>query len=309
VLRRDYGQSRYLTDAKVLEADVKRTPPQDIVDDEIKILAVNAMRHQDPERATATLEGVLSGTNSLGVKRRALYILALTNHPRAHQVLLGYAKGSGNPDLQLTAIQYLAANQDRKTTADELRQIYDSTTDTRVRSAIISAYTSSGSRNQLVSVVSTADAPMAIRQQALNGLTGILSPQDLWQIYEKEPNRELRLQIIRSFGGLRALDQLNQVLRTEKDPELRRQAIRSLGNLKTEQTGTGLVELYGKETDAGNKRAIIQALSAQNNVDGLIQIARAEKSPELMSEIVRRLSDMAARSKAAADYLMELIKR
>jgi hypothetical protein len=39
-------------------------------------------------------------------------------------VLLSYAKGGGNPDLQLEAIRYLAANRNKQSTVDGLMNIY-----------------------------------------------------------------------------------------------------------------------------------------------------------------------------------------
>ena len=110
-LRKDHAQSRYLNDAKALEADARRRAgqpinPAEMDDDELKVLAINAMQHTDPERAIPLLEGVLSSTNSLRVKKNALYSLAaISNQPRARQILLSYAKGAGNPDLQLEAIR------------------------------------------------------------------------------------------------------------------------------------------------------------------------------------------------------------
>jgi hypothetical protein len=53
---------------------------------------------------------------------------------------------------------------------------------------------------------------------------------------------------------------------------------------------------------------VISALSSQNNAEALVAIARKETSLDLKRDLVRRLSDMAPRSKVAADYLMEIIK-
>jgi HEAT repeat protein len=315
VLRKDYGQSPYLTDAKVLEADVRKTPPQELVDDEIKVLAISAQLHTEPARSVPLLEGVLTGTNSLRVKRHALFVLAQINDPKARQILMNYAKGAGLPDLQSIAIQYLA--QDKKTSAADLQQIYNSTTNPLVKSAIINAYQQTGNRAALTAIVAqrptgappgVAVEPANLRREALGALTGILSPQDLWQLYEKEQDVTLRRQIVGAFGSMRALDQLNQVIRTEKDPGVRRRAIQSLGGFKTEQTGPMLVEMYGRETDAENKRAIVNAIASQNNVDALIEIAKKESTPNVKLELIQRLSEMSKRSKAAADYLAEVLK-
>ena len=306
-LQKSYGQSPYLKDAKALEADVRKTPPQDILDDDIKLLAISAQQHStEPDRAIGLLEGVLTTTNSLRVKQRALYVLALIPNPRSRQILLNYAKGAGLPDLQATAIQYLA--QDKKTTAEELRSIYESTTDQRIKAAIINAYQSTGNRSGLLGVVNESGAPVAMRQQAMNGLTGILSPQDLWQLYEKEADPALRRQIVAAFGSMRAIDQLSQAIRTEKDVAVRRRAIQSLGSLKSEQSGPMLVDLYGRETDLETKRAIVAAFSSQNNAEALVAIAKKETSVPLRTEVVQKLSEMSRNSKVAADYMMEILK-
>jgi hypothetical protein len=316
VLRKDHPQSRYLADAKALEADVRRrsgqslTPEQiaNLDDDELKLLAIQGIQRTDPERAVQLAEGLLNAANSLKVKRQALYLLAMSDQPRARQVLLGYAKGGGNPDLQRAAIGYLASSR-QKTTSADLQEIYNSTQDLDIRRAIIQGFVTAGDKPALYRLAG-ADAPPEIRAYALSGLSSgsLASPQDLWALYQKETSKELRLQMVRAFGSMGAVEQLTQVLKIEKDPEVRREAMRRLGGQRVELTGQALVTLYEVETDRENRRAIISALSSQNNADGLVAIARKETSLELKTEIVRRLSDMAPRSKVAADYLMEIIK-
>ena len=312
-LRRDYPQSRYLNDAKVLEADARRLKPEQIAanDDEIKLLAINAMQHSDPERAIPLLEEQLSKNNSLSVKKRAIFVLAQISNPKARAILLNYAKGAGNPDLQLEAIRYLVVNRDKQTasaTSAELQQIYSTTQDTAVKLAIIGAFRNSNNTPALVSIAGQAGTPVAIRQSAVSGIASIGTPQDLWALYQKEENRDLRLQMVSAFGSMQALEQLNQILKTEKDPEVRRRAVRSLGGLRTEQTGKMLVDMYGTETDVDTRKAVISALASQNNAEALVAIAKKETNPPLKTDIVRRLTELASRSKVAQDYLMELIK-
>jgi HEAT repeat protein len=312
-LRKDHAQSRYLTDAKVLEADARRRTgqpvnPEDSDNEEIKMLALNGIKNTDPERAIPLLEGILNATNSLSLKKRALFILAGINQPRAHQILLGYAKGSGNPDLQLEAIRYIAANSNKQTTGAELMQIYQSSSDTDVKLAVIGALRSSGDRSNLFTIASDNSFPTVVRTSALNGLSGILGPAEVWTLYEKETNKDLKLQMVSLFGSMQALDQLSRIVKTEKDPEVRRRAVRSLGNMKSDKTGQMLVDVYTADQDVETRKAVIAGLATQNNAEGLVAIARKESSLALKTEIVRKLSDMAPKSKVAADYLMEIIK-
>lgn len=312
-LRKDHSGSPYLNDAKALEADARRQSgkpvnPADVDDDEMKILAINGLMRTDPDRAVDAAEIQLNKTNSLRLKRQALYVLAQSTLPKAYTILLSYAKGGGNPDLQLEAIQYLAANRNKQATAADLMNIYQTTSSTDVKLAIIGALRSSGNQVALQQIVTNTTAPVAIRTSALNNLTGILSPQDLWTLYEKETNKDLKMQMVSAFGSMGAVDQLSRIVKTEKDPEVRRRALRSLGNMKTEKTGQMLVDLYGSEQDVEAKRSIISSLGNQNNAEGLVAIARKEPSLPLKTDIVRKLSEMAPRNKVAADYLMEIIK-
>jgi HEAT repeat protein len=309
-LRKEFAQSPYMRDAKVLENDIRRVDPTTLPDDELKLLAIQAMQHQEPEKAIPLLEGVLNATNTLPVKKRALYVLAQSTEPRAHQIILNYAKGQGNPDLQLEAIRYIrTTGKDRQTTANELRSIYESTTDLTVRRAIISAYTETWDRSALVSIASTPSTPTALRTQAISGLSNVAAPSELWALYTKETDKDLKMQMVGAFGSMQAFDQLIQIVKTEKEPTVRARAVRALGNLKPEQTGKILADLYSTDQDLETRKAVISAFAGQNNVDGLIAIARKETNRELKLAIVERLSGMAQRgSKPAADYLMEIIR-
>lgn len=312
-LRREYPQSAYLNDARVLEADARKVAgqpmdPNAAANDEIKLLAISGLMNAEPERAIPLAENLLATTNSLQVKKRAIYVLATSDDPRAHQILLRYAKGAGNPDLQAEAIRYLATRRDKKTTDAELKEIYESSKDNGVKSQIISAYGSSRNKEALVTIAGDPTAPIVLRQSAVRNLNDLASPQDLWSLYQKETEKDLRLQMLSVFSSMGAVDQLQQAIKIEKDPEVRRSAIRRLGGQKSERTGPMLVDLYGTETDKDNRKAVISALANQNNAEGLVAVAKKETSLDLKRDIVAKLSDMAPKSKAAADYLMEIIK-
>lgn len=313
-LRRGYPQSRYLTDAKVLEADLRKMSGQPIdpeamdANDEIKLLAINGIANTDPDRAIPLLEGVLNATNTLGNKKRALYVLALNDDARAHQVLLRYAKGGGTPELQLEAVRYLALRHDAPAQNAELRAIYEATQDTAVRRAIIEAFRATGDKGFLVAVIKDRTAPVDIKRSAINSLGTVAPPAELWAIYQQEPDADLRGQIVSVFASLAASEQLLAIIRGEKDAQVRLRAVRSLGQLGANKTGAALIDLYGGEPDPDVRRAVISALAQQNNAEALVAIARKETSLDLKRDLVRRLSELAPRSKVAADYLMDVIR-
>jgi hypothetical protein len=103
-------------------------------------------------QAVAVLEGVLSATNSLELKKRALSGLASIDDPRARTVLMSYAKGSGNPDLQVEAIRVLASRRDMPISEADLTALYGGNTDATIKRSVISALASQENAQALVTL-------------------------------------------------------------------------------------------------------------------------------------------------------------
>jgi HEAT repeat protein len=319
-LRRDFPQSRYLADGRILEADVRTRAGQPVdqqamdANDEIKLYAISGIANTDPERAIPLLEGVLSGSNSLQLKKRAIYVLALSADARAHQVLLRYAKGAGTPDLQTEAIRYLASRRDSKTTGGELKDIYQSSQDKDVRRAVIDAYRASGNWIPLnLNVEAIAAGVNAVRTTQPRPGTASTAARsadadELWALYQEEPDADLRIQMTNVLMAMGAIDRVSQIAKTDRDTNVRQRAVRSLGGQRADRTGQALADIYNTQQDKDVRKAVISMLGNQNNAEGLVAIARKETDLSLKTEIVRRLSDLASRNKVAADYLMEVIK-
>jgi HEAT repeat protein len=356
ILKKDFSQSPYLKDARALEADVKKLGPNQVDDDDLKLLAIQGIQNQNPDLAIPALENVLNKpTNSQAVRERALYVLATNDQPKAHQILLSYAKGGGNPDLQLAAISYLA-NRGQKTSSAELIDIYSSSANTDVRLAVIRAFRSAGAKGPLMAIASgngfgttmvaqggrggavnstsststtmgrpggaggrgagagagngmTSEqlAKLAEQSIAIRGLTDLASPTELWPLYQKEENKDLRMEWVSTFSAMGAVDQLLQIVSTEKDPGVRLRAVRSLGNTRSDKAGPALISMYAGG-DKETKRAVITALGSQNNPESLIAVYDKETDMELKRQIVAQVADMAGRSPAAMDFLMKIIK-
>lgn len=310
-LRKDHPKSAYLKDAGVLESAVRQSAgqpvrPEQADDDDLKLLALNALQHTEPERALPLLEGVLNGANSLQLKQRAIFILAQSSQPRARVILMDLARGGGNPDLQRYAIRYVASGGKRGATGAELREIYDSTQDPDIKRAVIQAWGQAGDMQSLLTVAS-GSADTDLRTSAVNQMSNAGATQELWTVYQKEQNRDLKMSILSRLGSLGASDRLTEVIRNEKDAELRRRAIRSLGGMRVDKSGAVLADLYNREDDIENKKAIISALTSQSNGEALVAIARKETNMTLKRDIVSKLSNM-TRDKAAMAYMLEILK-
>ncbi len=187
----------------------------------------------------------------------------------------------------------------------ELASIYNSSSDVRVRKAILQSFMNSGSRDFLLNAAKTEQNPDlrrdAIRQLALTG-----GQDELWQLYQSEGSIENKQTILQSMflGGNSS--KLVEVARTEKDPRLRITAIKSLGLMRNNGQSDVLVSIYQSDQNREVRDAVLNALFMQHNGKALVDLARNEKDPQMKQDIVKKMSLI--HSKEVTDYMMELLK-
>jgi HEAT repeat protein len=309
-LIKGYPSSKWLSDAKTLELQVRQSVGQSVrpeaqADEELKLLALQGLQHSDPEQAVPMLEKILSSSSSPRLKERALFVLAQSNNAKARQVLTSIARGSGNPDLQRKAIQYLGVNGTREN-REILAQIYDASTDVDIKRRILRSFGIAGDRARVLAAATT-EKSAELRAEAVQQLGVMGAHDELWQLYQKETELDVKKRILQAmFVGGNAT-RLIELANSEQNVELRRTAIRNLGLMGSPRTGEALTAIYGREKDLETRKAVIQAFFLQNNAEQLVAIARKETDPEIRREIVSRLSTM--RSKVALDYLMEILNK
>ena len=309
-LVKDYPKSRYLSDARALEAEVKRAAGQPVnpaaeTDEEIKIMALQALQNTAPEEAIPMLQKVLQGTGSPRLKSQALFVLAQSNSPKARDVLVNIAKGNANPDLQLRAVRYLSVHGGPESRA-ALAEIYSSTSDVDMKKRILIGFMQAGEKGRLVTAAQT-EQNAELRATAVQQLGNMGAHEELWAMYQKESSQDVKKQIIRALFTGGSVTRLSELARSERDPELRLLAIRNLGVMGSKRTGDTLVEIYNADKDPAIRKAVINGLFQSGNAEGLVALARKESDPVMKKEMVSRLSNM--NSKVATDYLIELLNK
>ncbi|CAN5689082.1 hypothetical protein BH18ACI5_BH18ACI5_05140 [soil metagenome] len=309
-LTRDYASSRYLQQAKVLEAEIRRNAgqpvrPQDQADEETKLMALNAIMNSAPEQAMPILEKILNGTASPKLKERALFVLAQSNSTQAREVLKGIAKGNSTPELQSRAISYLGTQGGRESRA-VLSEVYASTSDVDVKKRILRAFMTGGEKDRLMTAAQS-EQNAELRATAVQQLGVMGAHAELATLYQKETAPEVKKQIIQAMFVGGNVTKMIELAKSEQNPELRRTAIRNLGLMGARSSADALVEIYGSETDLTVRKAVIQALALSDNAAQLVAIARKEEDPALRKEIISRLSHM--NSKIATDYMIEILNK
>lgn len=235
-LRRDHPASRWLNDAQALEAEVKRgsgqaASPAQETNEDLKLMAINSLMGADPDRAMPLLEGLLKGNSTPAVKDRAMFVLTQNQSPRAQQILAQYAKGAGNPDLQMRAIRYIGMS---------------GTTD---------------SRQQLVSIYNASN-DTGVKRQVIQALMISNGREPLFTLAKNEKDADLRADVIRQLGIMGATDQLLQLYSSDSDPKAKRAAI---DGLFMHNDAKALVDLARKESDPAMKRTIVERLTMMHS--------------------------------------------
>jgi HEAT repeat protein len=310
-ISKQFPRSRWLTDAKALEAEVKQASgrgvaPENQADEDLKLYAINALSHSDPERTLPLLEKLLTDAkNSPRLKERALFVLAQTNNEKARAIVTQYAKGGGNPDLQLRAVEYVGTFRSKEG-QQTLASIYSSSSDPMLKRAVLRGYMMSRDTEHLMAAAK-GETNAELRREAISGLGALGASDELMKLYQAETTADGKESIIRFMLGKGNLPKLVEIAKTERDSKVRMAAIRQLGMHRDENQVAALSGLYAAETDKQIKKTILEAFMMQGSAKPLIELARKESDPELKRQAVRMLSSM--HSKEATDFMMELLSK
>lgn len=308
-LAKSYPKNKWAEDGKVLEVEIRQSAgqsisPENVNDDELKLMALMGLMQNDPERAIPIAEKMLAGTASPKVKDRALFVLSQSGSPKAYDILVRVARDNARPELQSKAIRYLGimgGELSRKALSD----VYASSTDVKIKKSILKSYMISADKARLLALAKS-EPNAELRGEAVRQLGILGAKNELSELYATETAVDIRKQIIQAmFLGGNA-DKLGDIARNEKVQELRLVAIRNLGLLGGPRSGQALVAIYEVDGSPDVRVAVIKGLFLQSNASALITLARKEKDPSLKKEIVSKISLI--HSKESADYLMEYLR-
>jgi outer membrane protein assembly factor BamD (BamD/ComL family) len=310
-LRHSYPKSEWLDECGALEIEIRGhsaqpVQPQAEQDEDLKLLALNAIMQQDEARAMPAIQQILNGNNSDKLKERALFVLSQSNSKQAQDLIGQIARGGSNPALQVKAIHMLSIRG--KQSVDLLADIYQHSGDDAVKKAILQSYLVTGSPDKLVEAARSESNPQLIKT-AVQSLGAMGAISQLQTLYKETKSGEVKEHIINSFiaAGPKGAEVLGTIAATEQDPELRRRAIRNLGISAGPDLAPKLVSIYQNNKDPDTKKAAVEALFLAGDAHDLVTLAKAEKDPALKQKIVQQLSIM--HNAEATAYMVEILNK
>lgn len=105
-------------------------------EDDIKLLALNALLQQEPAKALPLLHDLILSDKPIDMRKQAMNVLSLSRDPQAQAMLVDIASNAKDPSLQESAILTLSMHHP-KDAGPTLVKVYQSTSDTKVKRAVL----------------------------------------------------------------------------------------------------------------------------------------------------------------------------
>jgi HEAT repeat protein len=305
-LRKNYPKSNWLRDAGALEQEVRGGGnPENISDEELKLLALQSLLNTDPEKAIPLLEKTIQGNNSPKLKDKALFLLSQSGSEKAQQILTTLAKSNTQPELQKRAIRYMSMTGNMRNRA-VLKEIYNSSTDMAVKKSVFQAWLMGGDKDDVLAVARTEKNP-ELRREAIRYLGMLGGQAELRQLYKEATDPDAKDNLLQAMGMAGDVKGLIEAASSEKDPKVRSRAIRNLGLFGGNEASSTLVTIYNSNSDFETKKEVANALFLHGAGKELVALARKETNPQMKRELIQKMSLM--NSPEISDYMMEILNK
>src|SRR5882724_11153200 len=291
-LRKNYPKSNWLRDAAALEQEIRGGGnPENISDEELKMLALQSLLNTDPEKAIPLLDKIIQGNYSSKLKDKALFVLSQSGSEKAQQILLTLAKSNNQPDLQKRAI---------------LKEIYNSSTDMGVKKSIFQAWLMCGCKDDVAALARTEKNP-ELRREAIRYLGMMGGRTELLEFYKNSPDAETREAAVGAMLLCGCAHELAEIVQTEKDPAVLDKAINTLGLVGGDESLAALTKVYNSQADLSVKKKVVNALFLHGAGKEMVALARKETNPELKKSLIQKMSLMS--SPEISEYMMEILNK
>jgi len=176
------------------------------------------------------LKEIAFDTDNPADARRAVFVLAQSTRPDAHNTIVDVAKRGPVP-VRIAAVRELG-RVDTPNVSAELMQVYSTASDNaRIKREVVSSLGARADHAALLRIAKT-EADDFVRNTAIVTLGRTGAREQLATLYVQAP-RASRSAVLTALLAAKDEDQLIKIADTEKDPVLRQQALRQLRMLGT----------------------------------------------------------------------------
>ncbi len=307
-LERKYPDSRWVKEARVLQIEHEGSAPvlagatdESGMDEELRMFALAQLMDRDPERALPLVLDMIQNTDSDSVRRDTLFMLGMSEDPRAQQAIAQIARDSKDPDLQVEAIHMLGIASKQPSLA-LLTDLYRESDSVQVKEAVIQAYIVGDESESLVDLLKSEQNP-ELQTEIIHAMGVMDATDDLRGLYPTLASQETRVAALEALSIAGDSQTLREVLNTETDPELRKAAIHGIAMDDGKDAAALLQSIYDNAASVEEKREVLEALVMIDEAEDLaLKIVRTETDPELRRNAIHMLGVMEATEEMAALY-------
>jgi HEAT repeat protein len=254
-------------------------------DEDLALAALEGLMHQPSERALPLIKRVLTGSRSVLVKQRALFVLSQIDSPEAAQLLSDMAR-SADPALRNEAIRSIGIGGNAKM-LDELLPLYNGG-GSDVKEAVLQAWLIANRKEAIYQVALNAKSEDEVAK-AVRLLGAMGAKEELRKLGDR-PNATSGL--VEAYAIAGDLASLRKIVDGNGNRDLRIDAIRKIGIVETDAAKAALQEIYTRSTDADIREAALQGMLIADDDKGVLSLYRAAKSSDEKRALMRTLATM-----------------
>ena len=285
-------------------ASTAGSSPCDQEDIQVRTEALNALSQMDPASATPILRRVVERKDdcSASLRRSAVFMLGRRADADAASILTGVAKNDPNTNVRIEAINFLPRMPGDAPLAT-LEEILKNDQDDRVQRAAVRALMSSDNakaRSSMRSLIDRKDAPINLRIEAVNSLSGDRATTDdaayLRSVYARADNDRLKDAIIGAvarMGGAENDQWVLGIVRNPNEPSALRSAALSRFSRSSTVSVADLSKLYDTADSYDLRSRVVSILGNRKEpeaTDKLIDIAKTSTVVSLRKEAINALA-------------------
>jgi HEAT repeat protein len=290
----------------------------DLEDEDIRIAALNALAHTDPDRALPILDDILAKREpgSEKLRRAAILVLAMHETPQAVELILRAAREDPDPSVRAQGINYLGlVGSDEAVAVIEAALNDASEPEIQERAVIaLSLLDPEKSAPLLRRAVQNPDLSPALRERIIHAL--IVSDGEenitfLRTLFDQLDDPALQTAVVMAVGQAGRPETREWLIGLARDPgqpaELRARSFFFLA-MDSQISTEALIGLFDALDGSDMRRQAVLAIGQRNDApatDFIIRIARDETDPELQRAAILWLGQ--SRDPRAVEVLQELI--
>jgi hypothetical protein len=199
-------------------------------DQMVRIEALAGLIDAHSDRVIPLLREIALDRNSPDEARRAVFVLAQSQSPEAHNIVLEVAHAGAEP-VQLAAIREVGRFQDARVST-ELMRVYEATGIPRVKRQVVTSLGDRADDSSLFHIVKT-ETDSGVRNTAIMTLGRIPTARPQLRVLYGQAPADSREAVMTALLAARDDDELIRIASTEKNPVLRQRARQLLRLLAT----------------------------------------------------------------------------